>query len=249
MNLGDETYESPDSWKTFNQFFARYLSSPDQRPIAAQADGSVVVSPADAQPQGVWAIDGDSNLVHSEGVNIKSGVFTSIDALLGDSKYRGAFANGTLTHTFLDVHDYHRYHFPVGGTVKEVRVIPGDDAAGGLTVWDAEKQKYLLLSGVHGWQMIETRGCVIVETEEYGLVAILPVGMSQISSVNFEDTVQVGAQVKKGDMMGCFLFGGSDIVMLFQAGVTFTLTAPQTREGAYRHINMGEEYGVLKSRE
>ena len=249
FNLGDETYESPDNWKTFNQFFARYLSSPDQRPIAAQADGSVVVSPADAQPQGVWAIDGDSNLVHSEGVNIKSGVFTSIDALLGDSKYRGAFANGTLTHTFLDVHDYHCYHFPVGGTVKEVRVIPGDDAAGGLTVWDAEKQKYLLLSGVHDWQMIETRGCVIVETEEYGLVAILPVGMSQISSVNFEDTVQVGAQVKKGDMMGCFLFGGSDIVMLFQAGVTFTLTAPQTREGAYRHINMGEEYGVLKSRE
>ena len=62
FNLGDETYESPDNWKTFNQFFARYLSSPDQRPIVAQADGSVVVSPADAQPQGVWTINGTAIL-------------------------------------------------------------------------------------------------------------------------------------------------------------------------------------------
>ena len=62
MNLGDETYGSPDNWETFNQFFARYLSSPDQRPIAAQADGSVVVSPADAQPQGVWTINGTAIL-------------------------------------------------------------------------------------------------------------------------------------------------------------------------------------------
>ena len=43
--------------------------------------------------------------------------------------------------------------------------------------------------------------------------------MSQICSCNFEDTVKVGAKVNKGDLMGYFLFGGSDIVMLFQSDV------------------------------
>lgn len=46
-------------------------------------------------------------------------------------------------------------------------------------------------------------------------MAIVPVGMCQVSSVNFEDTVTVGAEVGKGDPLGYFLFGGSDIVMVF----------------------------------
>ena len=247
FHLNDGTYESPDNWKTFNQFFSRYLSSPDKRPIASPDDDRVIVSPADSQPQGIWKIDENSNIIHEEGVVIKSGIFTSVSELLGDSAYKEAFAGGTLTHTFLDVNDYHRYHFPVSGTVKEVQIIPGDDAAGGITKWDKEKQRYILEARVPGWQMIETRGCVIVDTEEYGLVAVLPIGMSQISSVCFEDTVKEGAKVKKGDMLGCFLFGGSDIVMLFQQDAKFELTAPKNQDDLYEHINMGMEYGVFQS--
>lgn len=41
------------------------------------------------------------------------------------SAYRDAFAGGTLTHTFLDVNDYHRYHAPVSGVLREFRNIPG----------------------------------------------------------------------------------------------------------------------------
>ena len=184
-------------------------------------------------------------IVQHEGVSIKSQSFNSIAELLGpNSAYRDEFAGGVLTHTFLDVHDYHRYHFPVGGTVREVSMIPQDDAVGGWVTWDPETQLYKLTADVPGWQMIETRGCVIVETDEYGLVALLPVGMSQVSSVNFEDSVQVGAEVEKGDMLGYFLFGGSDFIMIFQQGAGFELTAPHEREGEdYSHVLMGEEYG------
>lgn len=48
----------------------------------------------------------------------------------------------------------------------------------------------------------------------YGLVAILPVAMSQVSSCNWEESVQVGAEARASDPMGYFLFGGSDIVMI-----------------------------------
>jgi phosphatidylserine decarboxylase len=237
-------YEDPSNWKTFNQFFARYLKSPDQRPIASPGEPWVIASPADSKPQGVWRIDRNSNIVEKKGVRIKSTLFKSIAVLIGeDSAYKNAFANGTLTHTFLDVNDYHRYHFPIGGTVKEVRLIPSDDAAGGITTWDPEKKRYVLESATPGWQNIETRGCVIIETKEYGLVALLPIGMSQVSSVNFEDAVKVGNTFNKGDMLGYFLFGGSDYVILFQDKVKFDLTVPKDKDGKYSHLLMGEEYG------
>ena len=237
-------YEDHSKWKTFNDFFARYLKSPDQRPIASPGDPSILCSPADSKPQGIWNIDKNSNIIHRKGVTIKSNVFRSVAVLIGGgSAYRNAFAGGTLTHTFLDVNDYHRYHFPIGGTVREVRVVLSDDAAGGITTWNGEK--YVLESTTPGWQNIETRGCVIIDTKEYGLVALLPIGMSQVSSVNFEKNIRPGAAVKKGDMLGYFLFGGSDFVMLFQNRVKVTLTVPKNSTGAYRHVLMGEEYGRL----
>jgi len=48
-------YEDASNWETFNQFFARKLSSPAVRPIASPEDNSVVVSPADACTQGGMA--------------------------------------------------------------------------------------------------------------------------------------------------------------------------------------------------
>lgn len=240
-------YEDPSQWKSFNDFFARYLKSPDQRPIAAPGDPSIVSSPADSKPQGIWKIDKRSHIVHKKGVTVKSSTFKSIAVLIGeDSAYKDAFADGTLTHTFLDVNDYHRYHFPIDGTIREVRIIKADDAVGGVISWDAEAGRYLLDSNTPGWQNIETRGCVIVENDTYGLVALLPIGMSQVSSVNFEETVKVGNQVKKGDMLGYFLFGGSDIVILFQKHVDFALTVPKDDQDGHQHVLMGQEYGKLK---
>jgi phosphatidylserine decarboxylase len=185
-------------------------------------------------------------IVHKKGITIKSNVFKSITVLIGDgSAYQNAFANGTLTHTFLDVDDYHRYHFPIDGTIKEVRIINSDDAAGGITTWDADAKRYVLDANTPGWQNIETRGCVIIETKEYGLVALLRIGMSQVSSVNFEKRVKTGDTVKKGDMLEYFLFGGSDFVLLFESKVDLKLSVPQKGDGTYQHVLMGEEYGKL----
>jgi phosphatidylserine decarboxylase len=241
-------YEDPSNWKTFNQFFARYLKSPDQRPITAPDDSTIVVSPADAIPQGVWEIDGNSQIVLEGGVPIKSGTLTSIVKLIGeDSEYKDEFANGVMTHTFLDVQDYHRFHFPVGGVIKEVRNIAEQDAVGGIITWDPEIKRYMFDPTVPGWQAIETRGCVIIDTEDFGLVALLPLGMSQICSVKFEANVQPGTRVNKGDMLGCFLFGGSDFVMIFQQGAGFVLdpSTGGTKGAGYQHMLMGEKYGVL----
>jgi phosphatidylserine decarboxylase len=61
-----------------------------------------------------------------------------------------------------------------------------------------------------------TRGLMFIEStaSRIGMVALLPVGMSEISSVTI--TAAEGQQVKKGDELGYFSYGGSDIVIVFQ---------------------------------
>ena len=234
-------YGDENRWKTFNEFFARHLISPDVRPIAE----TELVAPADSKPQGIWKINEKGDIIQPEGVLIKSRQFNRVSDLLGpDSSYGDAFAGGTLTHTFLDVNDYHRYHFPVSGTVVEMNKIPAMDAAGGITVWDEESGRYVLQSQVIGWQAIETRDSIVLDTD-YGLVAIIPVGMSQVSSCNFTEGLSVGDKVDKGDELGYFLFGGSDIVMIFQDGVDVNMVVPEDGNGGYSHVLMGEPYAEL----
>ena len=238
-------YEDASNWKTFNQFFARKLNSPAVRPIASPEDNSVVVSPADACTQGVWQIDKEGYIVQDEeaGVQVKSKKFSSIAELVGpNSQYRDAFNGGTLTHSFLNVYDYHRYHFPMTGKVKEVNLIEADYAVGGTITWNPKTKKYDLFCDTPGWQSIETRGCVILETPDYGVVALLPIGMMPVTSINWAPEVKVGAEVTKGQELGHFLFGGSDFVILFQSGIRFTLK-PQL----FSHQLMGEELGRLTS--
>ena len=240
-------YEDPSHWRTFNQFFARHLKSAEQRPIAASADHSIVVSPVDSIPEGVWAIDNTSRVVEKSGIAVKTGTVQSVEQLIGgQSRYKGAFAGGRFTHLFLDVGDYHHYHFPLGGVVKEVAIIPGQEMAGGKLTWDSANRRYAFDPSSIGWQSLETRGCVILDTEEFGLVALLPIGMSPVSSVNFESTLKEGVRVRKGDMLGHFLFGGSDFVMVFQAGYDFTLDSPRNDNQGYSHLLMGERLGRLQ---
>lgn len=248
FGLNHGWYEEASHWRTFNQFFARHLRSVDVRPIAAPADESIVASPVDAIPQGVWTIDNSSRVVDKSGVAVKTGTVQSVEQLLGpQSRYKGAFAGGTFTHLFLDVGDYHHYHFPLGGVVREVVVIPGQELAGGYITWDSRNKRYAFDPSSVAWQSLETRGLVILETQDYGLVALLPIGMSPVSSVTFEPALKPGVRVRKGEVMGHFLFGGSDFVLLFQAGHAFTQDSPRAdAQQGYSHVLMGERLGHLR---
>ncbi|MBT8106851.1 MAG: phosphatidylserine decarboxylase family protein [Gammaproteobacteria bacterium] len=198
----DDYIEGPSGWQTFNQFFAREVKS-GRRPIAAPRDDRVIVSPADAVFMGQWLIDEDSN------ITVK-GVDWAIAELLDGSPYKDAFEGGIYTHSFLYIDDYHRYHVPVAGTVREVRNISGK------VYMDVFREDDGTLNVVDGdtYQFNQERGLVVIDSPEVGLVAVLPIGMAYVSSVNL--TTEVGAELRKGDPFGYFMFGGSDIVMVFQ---------------------------------
>jgi len=218
--LSEGWYGEGNQWKTFNEFFARKLASPDMRPVDTEAE---VVCPADSWPKLTWQIGDDNQLVYPQDLQIKTARLSDIGQLIGaGSRYQDAFAGGTLTHTFLDVNNYHRYHSPVDGTLVELRTIPGVSAGGGYTLWNNDSKLYYYVNDM-GFQMVETRACAIIETEQYGLVAMMPVGMSQICSVNWVSGLHVGQQLRRGDEMGYFMFGGSDIILIFQRDVEVSI--------------------------
>ncbi len=243
FGLNNNWYESPQKWNTFNRFFSRYLRSPSVRPIASPTNSSIVTSPADSVPQGTWNINVDSKIQIKKGLKVKLATYYSVkDLLAEDSKYKDVFANGVLTHTFLNVNDYHRFHFPVSGIVREMKIIPQDVS---LEVqWDEKMKRYIPIDST-GWQFSQTRGYVIIETKKYGMIALIPMGMAQVSSVNFEKKVTVGSSHKKGDMLGYFLFGGSDFIIIFQKVATFEIMAPKESPEKFKHIFMGEKYGKM----
>ena len=230
-------YGNKNIWKTYNDFFSRHLIDPSVRPIG----DAELVSPADSSPAGYWKID-ENGYVQDE-VRIKTHKVYEIANILGqDSKYKDTFNGGTLTHTFLDVYDYHRYHFPIDGKIVEMKKIKGVNAVGGHTTYNPETKLYALNCHDTSWQIIETRDSIVLDTK-FGKVAVLPIGMSQICSCNFEENLKVGDEVHKGDPLGYFLFGGSDIVMLFEKDVEFTPLFVNDK-----HILMGENYARLNKK-
>jgi len=224
----DDYEAGPSGWMTFNQFFARQVR-PGKRPVDGLCDDTVIVSPADSQFVGHWPIADDSTITVK---NIKH----SVKKLLHDSPYADAFDGGTFMHAFLNVNDYHRYHVPVAGTVKDVRDIMGEvyldvyqDASGELHARDGT-----------GYQFRQARG-LIVQDSPIGLVATLPIGMAQVSSANL--TPEVGDPLHKGQEFGYFLFGGSDIIVMFQAGAAEITAKPGVHHKVGVRIGTGKPRG------
>ncbi|KAI2638394.1 putative phosphatidylserine decarboxylase [Xylaria nigripes] len=212
--------EPHGGWKTFNQFFARY-AKPGYRPIADIGNSEILVSPADSTFKGQWTVDSDSM------VDIK-GLTWSISELLKDSKYKDEFKGGIFTHSFLATNDYHRMHAPAAGKVLEVKLIQGQvfldvslNGEGGLLPTKhiekpipVDAPNILTMPNKPGYQFCQMRALFVLETE-VGLVAVLPIGMAQVSSVI--PTAEVGRTLNKGEELAYFQFGGSDIVTVFQA--------------------------------
>ena len=198
----DDYFRGPSGWLTFNQFFARQVR-PGKRPIDGLCDDSIIVSAADSVFHGQWKIDEDSQ------ITVK-GLEWSVHKLLDGSPFQDRFKGGIYMHSYLSAHDYHRFHVPVRGVVREIRNIPG------RVVLDVIKKEDGSLDMTDGdtYQLTQQRGLIIIESP-LGLVAVLPIGMGQVSSVSL--TAQVGATLAKGEEFGYFTFGGSDIIIMFEA--------------------------------
>ncbi|BBZ71159.1 hypothetical protein MPRS_22520 [Mycobacterium paraseoulense] len=215
-SLIDGKPNMPSGWLTFNQFFGRELNG-GLRPIAEPASNVVVTSPADCVFQHAYDIDGDSNIPPVTLKGVKR--FGNVKQLLEGSAYSESFGGGTFVHYMLKPNSYHRYHLPVSGLVKEAFTISGQVF---MQVSLEGHEFNSSDSATTGFEFFQNRGVVTIDTsasdsDDIGVVAVIPVGMAHVSSVIL--SAVEGKRMAKGEEFGYFQFGGSDIILLFQDGV------------------------------
>jgi phosphatidylserine decarboxylase len=216
--------DNEPKWTTFNQFFYREFNGAIKgtklsplRPITDPTNNKTIVAPADCTFKATYSIDKNGNVTDEVGVGASvtlkhTHTIGTVKELLADSKYADSFNGGTFVHYFLGPFDYHRFHTPVSGFVLESREISGNVYLNVEMVdgqWDAPD------GAKNGYEFKQSRGLVIMDTVELGKVAILPIGMCQVSGVMMNTELQ-GQEVVKGQEFGKFQFGGSDIIMLFE---------------------------------
>ncbi|GHV78619.1 hypothetical protein AGMMS49944_04100 [Spirochaetia bacterium] len=194
-------YIGYEDFKTFNQFFTRDIK-PWKRPI-----GDGFIAPCDGVVQNVLSVIGGK-----AEAKVKTSLFHSMDALLD---MRSRINQGTLIDIYLNVFDCHRVYCPDDADIVSVTKIPGGNYVGGFVEY--LNGHYVLDSSEYGWQAIETRTVIEMQTNTRGLIYLVMVGMSHIGSV--EVSVRPAQHVKKGDEIGMFKFGGSGVILVLQGEV------------------------------
>jgi phosphatidylserine decarboxylase len=199
----DEFAKSPFDYKTFNEFFYRALK-PSVRPIAP--GDHVAVFPADGRHL-VFP-----NVETVPGFYVKGASF-SLAELFGEAAADPAqqplatqFAGGAMLISRLCPVDYHRFHFPVGGTVSEPRLING---------WLYSVNPFALRRNLH-YLVQNKRVLTLIESPTFGTVAMFEVGATNVGSI--QQTYIPGRPVAKGAEKGLFAFGGSCVITVFQRG-------------------------------
>ncbi|GAA5866341.1 hypothetical protein JCM1840_004090 [Sporobolomyces johnsonii] len=199
LNL-EEMLDPLSSFKTFNEFFYRKLK-PEARPLADPDDPRTLVSPADCRAMFFETIDDATSIW------IKGREFT-IGRMLGDHYKDKAkdYEGGSLAIFRLAPQDYHRYHSPVDGTMGYQDYIKG---------------------AMYTVNTMAIRSPLSIYTENVRLVSQIDspvfgetmhvwVGAMMVASIKM--TKQENEEVKRGDELGYFAFGGSTIVVLFKPG-------------------------------
>lgn len=212
------------TWKTFNQFFYREFNGADSktgltplRPIADPDNNTTIVSPAECTFKAYYPINDKGNVMAPPNTRIKhTHSIGTVDELLEFSKYGESFYGGTFIHYFLSPFDYHRFHTPVKGKILEIIPVQGSTYLNVNMTTDGQFDAPDGSEPGDGYEFSQARGLVIMDAGPVvGKVAILPIGMCQVSGVDMYTDLQ-GKTVAKGQEFGKFKFGGSDIIMLFE---------------------------------
>lgn len=149
--------------------------------------------------------------------------------MLAGSAYVDRFIHGDVFQTFLSGADYHRWHAPIGGTVRDAAVVDG------LMFSNAESAdpdpKGILSQGYQS--AVNTRGLIFIESDDpvIGMVCCIPIGITEISSISIG--VKRGDRVVKGQELGYFSYGGSSMALVFQPGAIrqFVFSSPDDGAG------------------
>jgi phosphatidylserine decarboxylase len=230
QTLGMDQFEhDPDAehwgFASWNDFFTRRFKD-GARPVDSPKDDRVIVNVCESTPYGI-----STDVRRRDRFWIKSQPYSLEDMLAGDESV-DRFVGGTVYQAFLSANNYHRWHSPVSGTVvrafrKDGTYYSEADSEGAEATEPTNSQSYL----AH----VATRAVILIDADDphIGLVAVVLIGMVEVSSCLIAPSVKPGSHVEKGEELGHFQFGGSTYCLVFRpdAVAEFTLDAvPQPHD-------------------
>ncbi len=210
----DEFVTNPNEpyygFESFNAFFHR-LIKPELRPLSAPDNSKVIVSPNDGT---VYQIV--SNVQLSTDFWAKGQTYSLIN-ILNNNPMVNSFVGGDMVQTFLSGNDFHRFHSPIDGTILQVEVLQGLT----FSQRNAENEPGAGTESLGYEAAVNTRGLIYIKGDDPALktVCVIPIGITEISSVRFNDDITPNSPVKKGQELGSFSYGGSTLCLLFQPDV------------------------------
>ena len=159
---------------TFNDFFTRKLK-PEARPV--NNDSNVVVSPGDGKILAYQNIANQNFIV--------KGYKFDINTFLQNDSLATLYRDGSMLALRLCPTDYHRYHFPIGGTVSPVTRINGE----------LYSVSPIALHSMVDIFLLNKREYIILANRRFGDVIMVEVGAIMVGSIVQTYT---GSRVKKG---------------------------------------------------
>ena len=141
---------------------------------------------------------------------IKGYGFT-ISKLLNSTPLASDFDKGCIVIARLAPQDYHRWHSPVSGTIESITEIPGAyytvnpqaiNEPGTLDVFCENRRSVM----------------VVKRAGTNSKVAIIAVGAMLVGSIKYNPGIEVGREIRRGECLGAFQYGGSTVINLYQEG-------------------------------
>lgn len=210
-------------WDTFDDFFTRPLKD-GARPL--DPDPRRVLSPADGRIDSIGRVEAGATF------RVKGRPY-SVEELVGDAGDAARYAGGGGFVVYLSPRDYHRVHAPVGGTIAEVRSLPGDYyPVNAIGVRHVDK---LFVRNRRVAVAIDTPPAVGLGRVTVVMVAAVVVGRITVTGIDERD-VPFGRHrpmvpIGRGAEIGRFHLGSTTVVIVEEKAIGLWLA----REGRVRY--------------
>ena len=214
-NLDESVNKKPQDFKSFNDFFTRKLES-KSRPINQDAD--IITSPVDGVVVSLGNLKKGA-LIQAKGISYE------VSELIQDHSLENNFKNGCYVTIYLAPINYHRIHFPFGGTIEKTKYLEGNLYS--VNASSARRIKSLYSKNERTFTFVKS------ESLSYGLVSV---GAAMVGSIvpfwneeinpkkeHLVDLWNQGPEedllrVSKGEELGYFQMG-STVILLFPSDI------------------------------
>ncbi|KGK87269.1 phosphatidylserine decarboxylase [Desulfosporosinus sp. HMP52] len=216
--------KSSQDYLSFNDFFYRKLK-PTARVMDSDRNSLVSL--------------GDGKLFAYEDIDLEKlvqvkGLTYSLKELIKNPQVAEKYQKGTCLILRLCPTDYHRYHFIDSGTCEDTKKIKGSYYS--VNPVALRKVKKLFCENKREWSTFHS--------DNFGDVLYVEVGATCVGSIIQTYTPQ--QPLKRGDEKGYFKFGGSTVILFFQANKVKIDEdiVEQTKLGYESYVLLGERVGT-----